>query len=63
MTRAYTLYKRYSLEKLESMGEQIRKEEKAPDGIYLYPKNVRKKLDDIAWAITYHLGDRKEARK
>jgi len=47
------------------MNEQIQRDprNRVRDGIYLYPKNVRKKLDDIAWAITYHLGDRKETRK
>jgi hypothetical protein len=57
------LYKRYTLEDLQNMAAAIRED---PDNqqsgsLYLYTPKARKKLDAIAYAITWHLRDRKEA--
>lgn len=64
MTRAYDLYKRHTAEELVAMQQTISNDPamRMPSGvgsIWLYLPKARKKLQDIAWAITYHLGDKK----
>lgn len=33
------------------------------NSIYIYKKEARKKLDEISWAITYLLGEKKKERE
>ena len=59
---ALTLYRRKTKQELVEMQRQIETDpsNRTPrDGrtIYLYTPKARKKLDDIAWAIRYHLDD------
>lgn len=72
MTRAYDLYKRYSSDELVAMDKALRDDPAnltpvGPDGkrggIYIHNKVTRKKFDDISWAITYHLQDKREQEK
>ena len=57
------LYKRYTLGELEDMAAAIREnpQNQQTGSLYLYTPKARKKLDAIAYAITWHLRDRKEA--
>lgn len=63
MSRGLALYKRHSMEELGSMQRAIHADPACRNlsgGIHLYTPNARKKLEDIAWAIRYHLDDKKE---
>lgn len=63
MTAALNLYKRKTMDELTAMQVAIHNDpvSRMPpgSGIYLYTPKARKKLQDIAWAITYHLSDKK----
>lgn len=63
MTRAHDLYKRRTIEELLAKGEAVRADpaNKNPQAgsIYLYTPKARKLLDDIAWAIKYHMDDKR----
>lgn len=64
-SRAYRLNKKYTMQELVEMQQKLRDDNPPQDGvhydgIYLYPKSLRDKFDDIAQAITWHL---EEARK
>lgn len=64
MSRGLTLYRKHSTEELHAMQERIKADpaNRMPKGsVYLYTTKARKELDAIAWAITYHMQDRKEA--
>lgn len=57
------LYNKYSMEELVALMQRIEAENKSDkryDGIYLYPKPIRKKLDAIARAISWHVEDRRK---
>lgn len=60
---AVKLYKKYSIDELQKLAQEIRDnpENQLVGEFYLYTKKARKKLDEISWAITYHLKDLKEA--
>lgn len=65
-SRAYRWYKRYTMDQLIALRQQIEAENPVQDGVhydglYLYPKNVRAKFDDIAQAITWHSEDARTA--
>ena len=57
------LYRKYSIGQLVQMQQKIRDDPKSrnpnKDSIWIYNKPAHKKLDDIAWAITYHLADKR----
>lgn len=60
--RAYDYYKKYSIEQLVKMQTKIESDPKNKNtkgGIWLYKPSANKRLDDISWAITWHLGDKK----
>lgn len=64
MTRALNLYKRYSQTELLSMAVAIKANPAncaTNGGLFLYIPAARKKLDDIAQAIAFHLADKREA--
>lgn len=64
MSRRLTLFLKHSPEELHAMQDRIKADpaNRMPKGsVYLYIPKARKKLEDIAWAITYHMQDRKEA--
>ena len=70
MSRAISLYRRYTMAELTAMQKAICDDPANANpghtgggSIYLYTAKARKKLDDIAWAISYHMADRKEARE
>lgn len=66
MTRAYDLYKRFTVEELLSMQKRVCDDPANRNnmgGIHLYKPSARKKLSDIAWAITYHMRDKKGMKK
>lgn len=58
------LYNKYSIAELQEMEKKIKEDPKnqLSGQFYLYTPSARKKLDAIAWAITYHLRDTKIAR-
>lgn len=58
------LYTKYSIAELQEMEKKIKEDPKnqLTGQFYLYTPSARKKLDAIAWAITYHLRDAKIAR-
>lgn len=58
------LYEKYSIPELQEMEKKIKEDPKnqLTGQIYLYTPSARKKLDAIAWAITYHLKDARIAR-
>lgn len=63
MTKAYTLYRKHTQAELQSMYEAIQADpanKSAPGELHLYIPAARKKMDDIKWAIQYHLQDKKE---
>lgn len=66
MTRALDLYKKHSLEELAAMREAVvmdpASKNTQPGSVYLFSPKARKKLDDLAWAVRYHLDDKKTAR-
>lgn len=57
------LYKRYTLQELEDMAAGIREnpDNQQSGSLYLYTPEARRKLQRIAYAITWHLRDNKEA--
>jgi hypothetical protein len=60
---AAKLYQKYSMDELIRMEKDICNDPKnKQDGFYIYTPKARKKLDEIAWAITYHLRDNRRAR-
>lgn len=63
MSRGLTLYRKHSPDELHAMQERIKADpaNRMPKGsVYLYIPKARKELDAIAWAITYHITDKKE---
>jgi hypothetical protein len=64
-SRAVRWHNQYSVAELNLMREKIEAEnpvtEQRYDHIYLYPKAVRDKFDDIAQAITWHMIEAKKA--
>lgn len=44
----------YTVPELIELREKVMQEHYAPDGIWLYDKKGRKKLEVIGWAIYYH---------
>lgn len=65
-SRAYRWHKRYTVEELLQLRAKIEAEHPIQegvhyDGIYLYPKNVRSKFDDIAQAIAWHTEEHRKA--
>lgn len=63
---ATDLFGRYSMEQLVEMEAAMRIDSanKTPLGsFWLYTKKARKKMGEIAWAITYHLQQKKEEGK
>lgn len=66
MTAALNLYKRKSQAELLAMQEAIHVDPACKNlsgGIHLYTPKARKKLADIAWAISYHLDDKRQVGK
>ena len=64
MTRALNLYKRHSQADLVSMQAMVASDpaNRNPDGgIFIHTAQARRKLDDIAQAITFHLDDSRTA--
>lgn len=64
-SRAYRWYCKYNIDELDALRAKIEAENPVVpgvhyDGIWLYSKNVIKKFDDIAQAITWHMADQKE---
>jgi len=51
------------LRKLHEDPNNISDEYKAGKTIYIYKKSVRKKTDDISWAIYYHIKAKREAQE
>lgn len=58
-------YYKYSMEELLEMQQKIQDNPKnqKKGGFYLYTREARKKLDDIAWAITAKIRENKNRRK
>jgi hypothetical protein len=65
MSRAHNLYKRLSMEQLHAKRQALIADpaNRNPDrdSIYLYTPKARRMLDDIAWAVSYHMSDEKKA--
>lgn len=63
MTRGLNLYKRYTQAELTAMREAIcadpANKNITPGCVYLYVPKARKQIDDIAWAIRYHMEDKR----
>ena len=61
---AVKLYKKYTIEELQKMMEDIQNDpkNKTTGELYLYTKSARKKTDAISWAIAYHLKDLRKER-
>lgn len=63
-SRAVRWSNQYTTEELHALRKEIEAENPVTaqryDGIYLYPKVVRAKFDDIAQAITWHVIEAKE---
>ena len=57
--RAVRLYETKTKAELGEMLQQI-KPDNQNGGIYLYKPSTSKKMDDIAWAITYHMADERK---
>lgn len=60
--KGHELANRYTMDELAAMAREIRERERIPvkerrrtGSIEMFPPNARKKLDEIAWAITYQL--------
>lgn len=67
MTAALNLYKRKTQAELVEMQRAIcadpaNHSARDHSTIHLYTPKARKKLADIAWAIRYHLDDKKETK-
>lgn len=62
MPSAVQLYLSHTLDELQEQRQQIRSDQanRASGGFYLYTQDARIRLERIAWAITYHLMDRKK---
>jgi hypothetical protein len=62
MTRAYDLFKRHSVDELISKQQAVRADPASkntqPGGIHIYTPKARKLLEDIAWAVRYHMEDK-----
>jgi len=61
---AYKLYIKYSIDDLVKLSEQLTANPANKiDAIspYIYNKKILRKLDNIRWAITYHLRDERKA--
>ena len=60
-SRATRYYEKYSLKELEKIMQEVTDNpaNKNPEknSIYIHSKNARKRMDDISWAITWHLRD------
>ena len=61
---AVQLYRRHSLERLVGLRGEVERDPRSKEGVkpgdlYLYNREARKRLGDIDWAITWHLGDRR----
>jgi hypothetical protein len=63
------LYRNLTVEQLGELRRQVEADPKSANpmhgkgSIYLYTPAARRKLDAIAWAITYHLEDKKPKEK
>ena len=57
--KAYELAKKYSLKELEAMHQAIYNDPASLNlnkpSIHVYNKKAEKKINEIGWAITYHL--------
>lgn len=62
MTRT-ALARKFTVEQLVARARKLENDPKShqPDGIHLYTPKVRRKLDDIAWAIRYLTEARRKA--
>lgn len=65
MTAAHDLYKRKTQAELVEMQRAIcadpaNRTPPEQKSIWIYTPKARKKLEDIAWAIKYHLDDKRE---
>jgi len=61
---ALRLYKKHDKASLLALMDQVSKDpaNRAPEGsLFIHTKAAGKKLDDIAQAITWHIGDEREA--
>ena len=66
MSAALSLYHRKTQAQLVAMQEALHLDPASLNlqgGIHLFTPKVRKKLDDIGWAITYHLDDKRDKSK
>lgn len=65
MSRGLNLYKKHSLQELAAMSDAVTSDpankNTQPGSIYLYSPKARKLLEDIGWAVRYHLDDKKGA--
>ena len=64
MTRAYDLYQRNTRDQLNTMRQSLIDDPAnanplAKNSHWLYTPQTHRKLDDIALAVHYHLGDRR----
>lgn len=69
---AVKLYRKYSIDELQAMAAKIkadpanqyaRNSVQRATSIYLYTPAARRKLDAIAWAITYHLQENRRTKQ
>ena len=60
MIKAAKLYRKHTMTELLAMQEEIVNDpsNKAAGGIFKYTSAAMKKLDELAWAITYHLREK-----
>lgn len=67
MSRALDLYKKHSLEELAAMREEVTRDpankNTQPGSIYLFSPKARKLLDDLAWAVRYHLDGKTDSKR
>jgi hypothetical protein len=61
---ASKLYSKYTMQQLTDLRSKLcdNPDNKSGTGLYLYKPKVRKKLDDIDRAITFHLADLRKER-
>jgi hypothetical protein len=54
----------YTLAELGELREQVEAQHRLPepDGIYLFDKRGRRKLDSLAWAVRYRMQESAEAK-
>ena len=69
-TKGYQLYTKHTMAELSEMARAIKAdpanrnpEHAAGRSIFLYDKKARRKLDDLSWAVSMHLGDKAEAAR